>query len=132
MNTPASTYPMTDTDEKMLRAVLPAVLPSLLQYRMKDFQSEAAGMATGQTPEADEKFWGQVVAAAITAAPGIYRAVRGKDFQPAAGAAAPQAPVVDEKIWPAVIAAAISAAPSIYQAVRGKDAQPGYEYSGRE
>jgi hypothetical protein len=122
MNTTASTYPMTDTDEKMLRAVLPAVLPSLLQYRMKDFQSEAAGMATGQTPEADEKFWGQVIAAAITAAPGVINAVRGKDFQAdAAGVAPPQTPVVDEKMMhllPAIL-------PGILQAYRSKGFQAG-------
>jgi hypothetical protein len=122
MNTTASTYPMTDTDEKMLRAVLPAVLPGLLQYRMKDFQSEAAGMATGQTPEADEKFWGQVVAAAITAAPGVINAVRGKDFQAdVAGMASPQAPVMDEKmmhVLPAIL-------PGILRAYRSKGFQAG-------
>jgi hypothetical protein len=52
-----------------------------MQYRMKDFQANTAGLATPQAPEGGEKFWGQVVAAAITAAPGIYRAVRGKDFE---------------------------------------------------
>ena len=39
-------------------------------------------VATPQAPVADEKFWGAVVTAAISAAPGIYQAVRGKEFQP--------------------------------------------------
>ncbi len=125
----ASTYAMSDSEEKMLKAVLPAVLPGILRSRMQDSPYNAAGGAAGQAPAADEKFWGQVIAAAISAAPGVINAVRGKEFQAATqssmvGVATPQAPMVDEKIWPAVIAAAISAAPSIYQAVRGKDFQP--------
>jgi hypothetical protein len=46
MNNMSSTYPMSDADAKMLQAVLPAILPSILQYRTKDFQANAAGMAT--------------------------------------------------------------------------------------
>jgi hypothetical protein len=128
----ASTYAMSDSEEKMLKAVLPAVLPGILRSRMQqDFPYNVAGGAAGQAPAADEKFWGQVIAAAITAAPGVINAVRGKEFQAATqssmvGVATPQAPVADEKFWGAVVAAAISAAPSIYQAVRGKEFQPGY------
>jgi hypothetical protein len=115
-------------DEKVMH-ILPAILPGVLQayqnqdYQNKGFQASTPGMASPQTPEADEKFWGQVIAAAISAAPGVINAVRGKDFQPAAGTA-PQGPEADQKFWGAVVAAAISAAPSIYQAVRGKDFQP--------
>jgi len=73
--------PYAFVDEKVLR-MLPAILPGILQaYRSKGVQASGPGVATSQAPEEDEKFWGQVVAAAITAAPGIYQAVRGKDFE---------------------------------------------------
>jgi hypothetical protein len=78
----ASTYPMSDSEEKMLKVVLPAVLPGILRSRMQDFPYNAAGGAAGQAPAADEKCWGQVIAAAISAAPSIYQAVRDKEFQP--------------------------------------------------
>lgn len=116
-----------DSEAKVLQAVLPAILPSILQYRTKAFQ--AGGASNGQDPVQDEKFWGPVIAAAITAAPDVYRSLRRrrKDFEPEPDDKAVQGPAADDKIWPMAIAAAISAAPSIYRAVRGKDfeAAPG-------
>jgi hypothetical protein len=119
-----SSTPLSDSEAKVLQAVLPAILPSILQYRTKS-PSGTTGASSSQDPVTDEKFWGPVVAAAITAAPNIYNAIRGKDFQlESNGDKAAQSAVADEKFWGAAIAAAISAAPSIYRAVRGKDFEP--------
>jgi hypothetical protein len=65
----------------MFQAVLPAIVLSILQYRTKDFQANVSGLSSSQNPELDEKSWGQIVAAAITAVPGIHQAVRGKEAQ---------------------------------------------------
>jgi hypothetical protein len=125
MSNQSGASPLSDSEAKVLQAVLPAILPSILQYRTKSFQSGTPGASSAQEPVMDEKFWGPVVAAAITAAPNIYNAIRGKDFQlESNGDKAAQSAVADEKFWGVAIAAAISAAPSIYRAVRGKDFEP--------
>ena len=74
--------------------------------------------------QADEKFWTQVISAAVSAVPGIIEAVRGKDFQPSTSMITTQAPVAEEKILPFLVPILASTIPTIVEAVRGKDFQP--------
>ncbi|HEX3763074.1 MAG TPA: caspase family protein [Kofleriaceae bacterium] len=110
-----------------LRAVLPVLLPDLLQYHAKSYQPGAARTIPGQDQVVDDKTWWPMLSAAVRAAPSIWRAIQGKDFQPEDTSAtasvqppAPPATALDEKSWRALLAAAVRAAPALYQAFGAK------------
>lgn len=140
---------MQQGDEKWIglaAGIAASVLPQVISAvrRRKDFAPDAPAIAAPASsgaamPEADEKWVAALaqvaVPAAISAVPGIIRAVRGKELEAEASAKAATAvsgngaydPDDAEQKWVAALArvavpAAINAVPGIINAIRGKEA----------
>jgi hypothetical protein len=131
--------PEPEADEKWLglvAGVAASVLPQVIGAirRRKDFAPETAATGPeagyGDTADAEQKWVAAlaraVVPAAISAAPGLINAVRGKDFAPypAPAPAGQQRSVEDfteedEKILRAVAPAIAATMPAVAQAMRG-------------
>ena len=139
MNT-STTTTMQPNEEKWIglaAGVAASVLPQVIgaiRNRRKDFAPETAATGpeagNGDAADAEQKWVAAlaraVIPAAISAAPGLINAVRGKDFvhYPAPAPAGQQRPVEDfteedEKILRAVAPAIAATMPAVAQAMRG-------------